>query len=92
MLAFSADGKDSKPFLSCKLSRYLKIMTYLSILPICSRTEFNVNLNEFQVIAEVKKWRAVIVVLTDWLNTLGIQIFITFFCFKTVFCWLVNIL
>jgi len=71
MLAFSADRKDSKPFLNCRLPRYLKIMTYLSILPICSRTEYNLDKNKPYLIIEVKKWRAIVVVLTDWLNTLG---------------------
>jgi len=47
-------------------------MTYLSILPVVSKTETDDISKTLKVIVEVKKWRALIVVLTDLMITIGI--------------------
>lgn len=72
MLTWSKNSNNIKPMDSSKLSKFIKIMTYLSILPVVSKTETDDISKTLKVIVEVKKWRALIVVLTDLMITIGI--------------------
>jgi len=69
MLAFEEVIKDNKP--ESQLTRYLNLMTYLSILPIKSSIKFDTNLKKSRLIVEAKKWRAFALVLADWTIMLG---------------------
>jgi len=66
MLAW-AENQNGTNLHYSKLSRYIKLMTFFSVLPVVSKTEADFTAKIFKVTFEVKKWRAFLVVLTDFI-------------------------